>query len=659
MSESGDTFDFSFDFVSDLSVGGDPDVRKCLTLLDEALGEEALDVVDKVRARDGATPLVRHLLALCICRMGRVVPAIKILKTAHDDSPSAYEHVEVLAALLTVAGERSEGVYYAKLATALKPAYPDYELIPSWLITFHAALLVAADNPIVDNGYLHIQDGALDKAADNFVDAVELNKENVPAWQGLVEVNRLRHRPGDCLRASEALAELDADNPQALRTLARCQVEIGNISDGWETVQQGLAVAGADPSMAQLMPGLVRYDSGAADTLLKDLSDAWNALADKLPVPVKVTERPNDDARFRVGILSGALLSGSERMAYLSTIDECIGRVADLYYYSNSEVEDAVSRRLRRSAVRWREIAKVDDETVATIMRNDEIQVLIDLDGYDWCGRPGVVAQVPAPVVLSMPATTGAHAGSDHGVLSVLEPWMVSRDETPNGAVVVAPGLSTWPLYADLSEEAEQQAAAGNDGSVMHVLMNATAGHLSPVFLECMADAVRRGMVATFTLRGDDPEDGLTTEILSQRFKDVGLDLSTVERVSQKVPLEALLDRADILVDSIPIPNTEPCLTALRQGVPVLALKPARPENAAVASLLFSIGLADWVASDAEEFSQRLADLSHNRDALKQARTSVRQATKNAATLEERNKRGRAFSELFDTLLAKAAEAAQ
>lgn len=659
MSQSGDSFDFNFEFAADLSIGGDPDVKQCLSLLMEAQGEEALDAVDRVRAREGATPLVRHLIALCICRMGRVVPAIHILRTAHDDAPQAFEHVEVLAALLTVAGKRSEGVYFAKLATALKPAYPDYELVPSWLITFNAALLVAADNPIVENGHVLIADGALDKAADNFVDAIDLDKNNIAAWEGLVEVNRLRNRPGDSLRAAEALCALKEEDPKAFRTLAQCQVGIGDVASGWGTVNECLSLSGPDTAMAQALPGLVRYDPSTDASLMKNLSDAWNGLADIQPEDINVTPRPNEDARFRVGILSGCIQAGSEKAAVLATIDECIGRASELYYYTNSDKEDAVSRRFRRSAARWREISRVDDETVARIIRNDEVQVLIDLDGYDWTGRPGVVARKPAPVTLCFLAQPGAVPGASQGVLAVGEPHLPGFQKTSDTGVSVDVGLSTWPLYADVEDDDDGSEEVNLGSGPMRILMNATAGQLSEEFLEDLANAVRKGMSATFTLRGDDPEDDLTTEILSDRFRKVGLDLATVVRHPRNVPLEALLDSADIVVDACPLPNPESVLAALRKNIPVLAREAESPMNGAVSSLLYSVGLAGWIAADRDAFSQKLADLSKDPDGLRSSRTDIREAVNRAGGLDERNKRGKAFADLFDRLLSEAAEGAQ
>lgn len=655
MSDGGSTFDLSFDIPSEFTMGGNPAVVDCLRCLEEHNTDQALEAVERLKNEQGETPLVRHLLALCICRLGRVVPAIRLLQDAHDESPQAFEHAEVLAALLTLVGKRTEGVYYAKLSTALKPAYPEYRLVPRWLIGFGAAMVIATDNPIVENGYLLIQDGAYERASQDFIDAIELDKTNVEAWKGLVDVSRLRRRPGDSLRAAEAYASLQEGDPWALWTLAQCRLEMGLLPEAWETVNEALALAGADLAIAQGLPALVRSDEKAPPELSRQMSDAWNALANVQPIAVEPHARKSDEERFRVGILSGSLKSGSERAALLSTIDESLGRAADLHYYSNSEIEDAVSRRLRRSAQRWRDISRVDDETVATIIQNDEIQVLLDLDGYDWSGRPGVTARMPAPVVLCLFGEPGAVPGAEHGVLALADPFAPGFSPDIAGGIILEEGLSTWPLYVEPEEMTDEDAAAP---PAMRVLIDADAGRLSSGFLNSVAEAVRKGMSGTLTIRGDDPNDSLATEILSERFTAAGLSLDTVRRVSRDQPIEALLAESDLFLDVNPVPSLESALTALRFGIPVLSRMPKRPQNAAVASLLYCLGLTDWLPKDDAALADRLAELSQDVPGLRAARQTIRKAVTDAGSLDARIARGRAFTVLFDRLLVAAKEAA-
>ncbi|MEQ8442053.1 MAG: hypothetical protein RIM33_08410 [Alphaproteobacteria bacterium] len=647
---SDDIFDFDFDFDLDFSGGSQTDsspVSQALVKLANNQPGEALPFIERAKSETGDTPLVRHLTALTLARMGRVVPAIRILETAHAKSPNAFEHAEVLAALFALVGERVESVYYAKLSSALKKEYPEYALVPEWLVSFGVSFMMAEENPLADNAVLLMNDGDYDAAAENFIDAIDLNSSDVRAWQGLVDVNKKRRRPGDSLRAAEALAAVEEDNADHLRELCSCQLDLGLTEQAWETANRALTAAGPDPEIARMLPALVRYDGSAPTELGVQLSHAWYNLLNVSPQPLTVTPRQNEIERFRVGILSGQIRSGTERVAVLSTVEECIGRAAELHYYSNVQSEDSVSRRLRRAAVRWRNISRMDDDTVAEIIRNDEIQILIDLDGFGWTGRPGVTARRPAPVVLCAFGQPGALPGDHPMIMALGEPGLPGYEGNADRTVQIPQGLSTWPLYVKPSGEQDRPRTG-------RILIDGPVGRISGQFAMDLSRAVKEGMSGSIVLRGDDPEDAIALEHLVQRFADAGLDISNIERISGHMPLDQVLATVDLLVDTWPVPSTEAAFSALRYGLPVVTRAPENPANATVSSLLASLGLQELIADGRDAFAGLLVRLTSNDGELEATRSRIAQALDVASGLDVRLQRGRAFAALFDELLEKA-----
>lgn len=651
---SDDSFSLNLD-LGNLGLGislGDSGVHRVLNHLTALETEEALAEIQKLRDRDGASPLVQHLLALAVTRMGRPVPAIQLLEAAHEQAPSAYEHAEVLAAILAAVGKRTEAVYYAKLATALKLAYPEYALVPNWLETFAKLLMTAEENPVVDWGYRLLALGKPEKAVEAFIDAIQLNADIVDPWKGLVEASRRRHFYGDALKAAEAIVSIEPDDPDNWAMLAKCQVDVGQTDAAWTSVSTAIQNAGPDPEIAQYLPSLARYDINATPEFGAELADAWDNVAVHSSEMPKVTQRPNENAKFRVGILSGSIYAGSRHAPILSTIEECIGRTADICYYVNRKDEDAVTRRLRRGAIRWRDISLVDDQTASTMIRNDEIQVLIDLDGFDWGGRPGVIALKPAPVVLSAFADPGFVPGKSVGVKCLGEPGLTGFSAPDDTVCAIDRGLSNWPLYvsADTEEQEAKDASAP-----LRILIDGPASRLSETFLSAIAGILKNIGTAEIVLRCEDSADTTAAEILAERIAAAGIDAGVFTKVDLGQPLESLLTGTDLVLDTFPVPSLEVSFAALRRGIPVLSKRPIFARNGAVTSLLSSIGLGDFVVETDADYATRLSEYLKQPDTVRSLGQTVRGAVKQAASLDPRLERGRAFAELFDRLLAQAA----
>src|SRR6185295_15125113 len=81
-----------------------------------------------------------------------------------------------------------------------------------------------------------------------------------------------------------------------------------------------------------------------------------------------------------------------------------------LFCYYNHARNDEVTARMRQHAQGWRDVVAMDDDAVAKQIREDAIDILIDLAGHMAGNRLLVLARKPAPVqatYLGYPNGTG------------------------------------------------------------------------------------------------------------------------------------------------------------------------------------------------------------------------------------------------------------
>jgi predicted O-linked N-acetylglucosamine transferase (SPINDLY family) len=81
--------------------------------------------------------------------------------------------------------------------------------------------------------------------------------------------------------------------------------------------------------------------------------------------------------------------------------------------YSSTASPDATTAQLKALADQWRDVAGLSDERVAQMIRDDRVDILIDLAGHTGDNRILTFARKPAPIQVSYlgyPNTTGLTA---------------------------------------------------------------------------------------------------------------------------------------------------------------------------------------------------------------------------------------------------------
>ena len=108
-----------------------------------------------------------------------------------------------------------------------------------------------------------------------------------------------------------------------------------------------------------------------------------------------------DHEKFRVGFMSADFRNHAAIFWTWTLITQLNRKAFDVYCYSNTQDEDAVTERLRKGFVIWRDIRKLTDAEAAKLIRDDEIDILFDLGGHTSDARFRVLAYHPASVQMS------------------------------------------------------------------------------------------------------------------------------------------------------------------------------------------------------------------------------------------------------------------
>jgi protein O-GlcNAc transferase len=299
-----------------------------------------------------------------------------------------------------------------------------------------------------------------------------------------------------------------------------------------------------------------------------------------------------------------------------------------VYCYSLAGHTHAPAAKLTGLADEWRDIHRLTDLQAARLIRDDGIDVLVDLAGHTAEGRPLLFAHKPAPVQVSWlgyPNTTGLaqmdYRLSDEHADPPGDADRFHAEELrrlPNGFLCYSPAAEASPAAAPPMLER---------GYVTFASFNNLA-KISDQSLRLWARLLDSLPGSRLLLKARALSAESARRDVEKRLRILGLPAERVSIIPPEPSLEAHLARyadVDIALDSFPYNGRTTTCEALYMGVPVLTLAGATHVSRVGASILHRVGLGDLVTHDEAAFVACARALADDRERLRELRTRLRE----------------------------------
>jgi predicted O-linked N-acetylglucosamine transferase (SPINDLY family) len=356
-----------------------------------ALAEAAYRAV-LVRDPDNAGAL--HLLGMLCHESGRQDEAIVLLLRAVELSPAAPHFRCNLAAVLGACGRAGEAIPHLREAIRLRPSIPQ----------LHNNLGVSLE--------------AIDRLAEAdaaYREALRLDAAYAEAHFNLGNVLQKRGDVAGALARYLHVLELKANHGGALNNAAGLFCESGRSDEAVACYRRLVALRPYDGSVHSSLLYTLHYLAGSDARSLYAEHVAWG---ERHAAPLRNAWLPHENDRSPGRRLRVGYVSPDFRSHPVSRFFEPVLRSRDrgqfhVTCYSDVERSDEVTARLRGLADGWRDTRGVSDQQVSTLIRDDRIDILVDLTGHMADNRLLVFARKPAPVQVSYlgyPDTTGVEA---------------------------------------------------------------------------------------------------------------------------------------------------------------------------------------------------------------------------------------------------------
>ena len=583
-----------------------------------------------------------HMLGVISLQCGRDEAAVEMIQEAIALAPTLAAAHSNLGEGYRKLGRRDKAIAAYRRAIELRPCYPE--------------ALSNLGNVLVEEGYLDDAVAACRRALEFSPDFAEAhnNLGNALSEQGHLEqaVASYRHalkswpdyveahnNLGNALSEQGKLDEALSAYQQALSLQPDMAETHYNMGNAWkDRGEVELAVAAYRHALA-LQPTFAVAHSNLLHTLhYRAGDDAAAAYREHLrwnevhagPLAKLANAHDNDrnpGRRLRIGYVSPDFREHPVAFFVENLFAHHDGRQFELFCYSNAPVADRFTERFRQLAGRWHNIRALTDEQAAALIREDRIDILIDLAGHTADHRLLLFARKPAPV-------QGTYLGyCDTTGMSAMDFRLTDEHADPVGLtehlhserLVRLPG-SAWCFRSP--EDAPEVAPAPvlRAGHVTFGCFNALP-KTSPATLALWAEILRASPKSRLLLKAATLRDASAQRCLRAAMTEAGIGPDRVDFLGPTLTNPAHLAdyaRVDIALDTFPYHGTTTTCDALHMGVPVVTLAGKTHAARVGVSLLMNLGLQELIAGGAEDYVAIALALAADVPRLLALRTTLR-----------------------------------
>ena len=569
---------------------------------------------------------------------GKLDETVACYRRALELKPDFAEAHNNLGNALKEQGKLDEAVFCYRRALELEPDYAEAQInlgnalkdqgkLDEAVACYRRALELKPDFAAAhyNLGNALKEQGKLDEAVACYRRALELKPDFGEAHNNLGVTLKDQGKLDEAVACYRRALQLKPDHAEAHNNLGNALRDQGKLDEAVACYRRAMELK---PDFAHAHSNLVYsrlfcpgYDAQA----LYEECRRWNQQhAERLAkfIQPHLNER-SPNRRLRLGYVSPDFRSHAESFFTVPLLSAHNHENFEIFCYADVACPDGITARLRCCADVWQNVTGLGEEQVAQRVRQDRIDILVDLTMHMARNHLLVFARKPAPVQvcwLAYQGTTGLSTIDYRLTDPFIDPPGL-HDHCYSEESVRLPD-AFWCYDPLASEPAVSALPALDKGHITFGSLNAFC-KVNVLVLRLWArvlKAVDRSQLMLLAAEGSHRQQ--TLDLLKQE----GVEPDRVTFVAQRSRPQylELYRRIDIGLDTFPYPGQTTSLDAFWLGVPVVTIVGQTAVARAGLSLLRNLGLPELAAQTPEQYVRIAVELAGDLPRLRDLRATLR-----------------------------------
>jgi predicted O-linked N-acetylglucosamine transferase (SPINDLY family) len=587
---------------------------------------EANNEINKLLQLDPDNFLFLHCYGFILHKQNNFIEAIKIFKKSIALNEEFFENYFNISLCLINLKMKDEAIFYLK-------KYINYK----------------QDNCDVYNnlGLLYLENNRLDDATLCFNKCISINLNYVKAYNNcgvalfkkdlideainvieiglkidpkFVDLNlnlaRCFARKSYYVKAIRTLKNLLRSNPSNHNILALIgdyHIKVGKILEGFYFIDESLKVYEDQTLYESKLLSYFYKEELDLDNYYKDIDKLKKIYSTNIIVKNE-NKRIFSDKQTRIGFVSADFREHAVSYQVFDVIKNLSENLElKLYFYYNKLEEDEITKSFKKLNINWINIFKLSDSEIIDKLRDDNIQILLDLSGFTKGGRLNIFYHQPCPIQISWCGYL-ASVGMEKNHYIFADKYTIPEVDENKYKEKIYRLDKTWSVLSkNYNVVANNNIPALKNkfisfGSFNNILK------INHKVVSTWSKILCRILNSKLYLFSDNFNEQEFKSYFEKLFLDNGVRLDQLF-FQPSLKREDLLNKynlLDIALDTFPYSGGTTSLESYWMGVPVLTKKGDYFISKSTESINKNIGLNDWIANDESDYINKAVNFSNN-----------------------------------------------
>jgi protein O-GlcNAc transferase len=466
-----------------------------------------------------------------------------------------------------------------------------------------------------------------DSAGDHFRSIIWNNLGSV-AYRGIKDLTIAEE-------AYKRSISFDPNNSDALNNYAIVLVDTGRADEGIKVLKSAVQAGGNFTTHSNLVNAFLYTDTYSPEQvraehevwgkrLVNSVCKQWGSL----PTPPQHAAwgpSPAQRRPLRVGYLTADFRAHTTSQFLLPALSRHTSSI-ELFLYANFAEPDAITKSFMKRANHFRSVVHLSDHELNQLIRNDQVDILVECSGHTQGHRLSVLPLRPAPIIcswLGYPATTGVPT-VDYRLVDELTDPPGYESHCTEKLVRLPGGFNCFQPHSE--PPAVNTLPALTNGYITFGSAN-NVRKISQTTLNLWGQILHRIPTARMRIKSIYLDTPAARERILNAFASYGIENQRIDIIGYLPSQDQHLSfyhSVDIALDTFPYNGTTTTCDALTMGVPIIALLGDSHVSRVSYSILERVGLGELVAKDHDEYVRLATSLASQPERISSLRASVR-----------------------------------